>query len=95
MKNKCSSQKKCVVKRHGHIEIFDGKKVYASCYAAALNSHHPGEHAEKIALDVMKKVTRWAQSRRSMSSADIRNQVLKSINDEDVMLMYRHHRDIS
>ena len=95
MEERCSRKEACVVKRHGHVERYDGKKVYASCYAAALNSHFTEENAEKLALGVMKKVNRWAKGKKSMSSTDVRNQVLKNIADKDVKLMYKHHRDIS
>ncbi|MBI2576439.1 hypothetical protein HYV84_04435 [Candidatus Woesearchaeota archaeon] len=95
MKKNCTPYQVCVVKRHGRVERYDGKKVYASCYAAALNSHHTEENAEKVALEVMKKVNQWAKGKKAMSSDDIRAQVLKNISDKDVKLMYRHHRDIS
>ncbi len=50
---------KHVVKRKGHTQPYDEKKVYASCYAAALNCHYSEEAAEKIADKTTKKINAW------------------------------------
>ena len=44
-----------IVKRHGRKEKYDGEKVYASVYAAALNAHYKERRAEQLAARVMKK----------------------------------------
>ena len=83
-----------IVKRHGRSEKFDSKKVYAAVYAAALNAHYGERAAEKLAGDVMKKVTMWAKKEDTIFSIEIRYQILKHITDEEVALMYTHHLDI-
>ncbi len=83
-----------IVKRRGHIEHYDEKKVYASVYAAALNCHYSEQESEKVAEYVMKKVNAWIAKQKSFESTDIRDQILKNIKDNHVVLMYKHHLDL-
>ena len=83
-----------VVKRKGHTEPYDEKKVYASVYAAALNCHYDEMQSEKIASEVMKKINKWAAGKTSLASTDIREQILKTIQDKYVALMYKHHMEL-
>ena len=86
-----------LVKRAGHKEKFDERKVYASCYAACINCHHEKKKAEKMCEAVMKKVTAWVNGKKQVTSGDIFKQVvaiLKKI-DKEVAFMYETHRDVS
>ena len=85
---------KLIVKRRGHTEHYNEKKVYASVYAAALNCHYDEQRAEKLASYVTGKVSAWAHRRSAIDSKEIRTQVLSEIYDEDVAMMYKHHLDI-
>ena len=38
-----------IVKRHGHTEDLDDRKMYASVYSAALIAHYDEHAAEKLA----------------------------------------------
>ncbi len=89
-----SKIKKHVVKRKGHKEIYDEKKVYASVYAAALNCHYSEQKAERIAKEVMKKVNLWINKKTAINSEEIREQVIRSLKDKHVALMYKHHLDL-
>lgn len=90
---------KCVVKRKGNLESYDEKKVYASVYSAALICEYPEKKAEKIALDVMKKVNSWfakeSKRKKCVNSIHIREHVLRNLKDKDVALIYKHHFDLS
>jgi len=44
-----------IVKRRGHKEEYDERKVYASAYAACLNVHLGEIEAEEIATKVKRK----------------------------------------
>ncbi|MEX0622049.1 MAG: ATP cone domain-containing protein [Candidatus Woykebacteria bacterium] len=86
-----------IVKRKGHKENFDSRKVYASVYAACLNVHmHEGE-AELIADKVSKEVGEQLKSKVEISS----NQILQSTAEtlrkynSDAAFMYETHRDVS
>ena len=83
-----------IVKRKGHLEQFDERKVYASVYAAALNCHYEENDAEKIAAVVMKKVNHWVKNKGLVNADQIRSQILKEIKDKSVALMYKHHLDL-
>ena len=87
--------KNCVVKRKGHQEAYDSRKVYASCYAAALNCHYSESKSEKIAAGVAKKITKWIAGKGCVDSSKIKEQVIKVLKDKDVALMYRSHLDLS
>ncbi len=97
MKTKSRSKHLHVVKRRGHTEEYNDKKVYASVYSAALNCEYGEIKAEKIAKTITKEITSWIKNKKQVASNDIRLQItsyLKKI-DEDVALMYRHHLDLS
>lgn len=85
---------KHVVKRKGHQQPFDQKKVYASVYAAALNCHYKEEQAEQLASTVTKQINQWIQKRELVSSEQIKEQIKNSIQDKDVVLMYSTHLDL-
>ena len=93
MKKECVT--KCVVKRKGHVQHYEEKKVYASVYAAALNCENGEEKSEKLAKEITKKISTWVKKKNKVSSLEIRNQIAKSIRDRDVRLMYESHLDLS
>ncbi len=87
---------KHIVKRGGHSEPFDERKVYASIYAAALCTKEPIGSAELIAREVTEHVKNWITSKHEVTSNDIRRiaaQPLKAINP-DAAYQYVHHRII-
>ena len=89
--------KYCIVKRKGHSEEFDERKVYASCYAACLSSHVLHTDAEKICGKVAKEIKSWARKKKTVTSDDIFRQVTATMkkHNEDAAFMYETHRDIS
>lgn len=89
--------KYCIVKRKGHSEEFDQRKVYASCYASCLSSHVPHMKAEKICEKVTKEIKVWARKKKMVKSDDIFKKVVAAIkkHNKDAAFMYETHRDIS
>ena len=87
--------KKHLVKRKGHNEEYDERKVYASCYAAALNAHYNEKEAEEFAKVVTTKVNKWIKTKAQISSDDIRHQIIIAMHDPEVALLYKHHLDLS
>ncbi|HLP79492.1 MAG TPA: ATP cone domain-containing protein [Acidobacteriota bacterium] len=83
-----------IVKRRGHEEAYDEKKVYASVFAAAINCHYHEEQSEHIAQTVMTKINSFMKSRKTVTSGELRAQIIETIFDEDVRLMYKHHLDV-
>lgn len=88
---------KHIVKRKGHQEEYDEKKVYASSYSACLNSHLPKEKTEKIAGRVTKEIDKWIENKTEVDSGQIFKEVTKSLEkiDPEVAFMYKTHRDLS
>ena len=84
-----------VVKRAGHTEEFDSRKIYASVYAACLNVHlHEGE-AELIADKVMGEIKEWAKDQKEVTAHEIFMQtsaILVKYNP-DAAYIYSTHRD--
>ena len=87
----------CIVKRKGHTEEFDERKVYASCYAACLNAQIGHKNAEKISEKVSKELKAWVTKKREISSDGIFKKVVASMGkyDKDAAFMYETHRDIA
>ena len=87
----------CIVKRRGHEEEFDEKKVYASCYAACLSAHVEHMKAEKISEKVCKEVKKWVLKKKQVDSTEIFEEIANVMrkHNENAAFMYATHRDIS
>jgi len=85
---------KHIVKRAGHTESYDERKLYASLYAAALVAREPVGSAELIAKEVVSLVNIWITSKHEVSSHDIRLQAAKHLQaiNPDAGFQYLHHR---
>ncbi len=86
-----------IIKRRGHKEEFDERKLYASIYAACLSSHVKHEEAESIANLVCREIKKWLTNKEEVTSDEIFKQAgaeLKHLNKE-ASFMYLTHRDIS
>lgn len=88
---------KHVVKRHGHTELFDDRKLYASIFAICLSVREPIGGAELIAEKVVSDVTKWLEQKHEITSNDIRAQASKHLQvyQPDAAYLYLHHRIIS
>ncbi|MBI3109821.1 hypothetical protein HYZ06_02150 [Candidatus Daviesbacteria bacterium] len=86
-----------IIKRRGHREEFDERKLYASVFAACLSAHVKHEEAESIASLVCREVKKWLSEKDEVTSDQIFKQAgeeLKHLNKES-SFMYLTHRDIS
>lgn len=86
-----------VVKRRGHKQKFDERKVYASVYAACLNTHMSHEEAEGVANKVASAVKDWVDNKEEVDSTEIFIKAggeLEKVN-KDAAFMYTTHRDVS
>ena len=83
-----------VVKRLGHNEKYDERKVYASVYAACLNCSYTEHLAETQAEKVVGHVNRWIATKREVTSHDIMVQIITHLDDAHVAMMYREHLDV-
>ena len=87
---------KHIVKRAGHREPFDGRKLYASIYAACLSVRSPEGEAELVAEKVQGLVEDWLEKKHEVTGHDIRVQAAKHLNayNPDAAYMYRKHREM-
>ena len=86
-----------IVKREGHKEKFDERKIYASCYSACLSSHIKHNEAEKICEKVCSDIKKWVKTKKEITSNQIFKETGKIIGryNRDAAFMYKTHRDIS
>jgi len=89
-----SSHTKHIVKRRGHTEPYDSRKVYASVFAACLSVREPAGSAELVADKVVEDVNHWIQKKHEVTANDIRRQAAKHLNvyNPDAGYMLLHHR---
>ena len=85
------------MKRRGHTEEYDQKKVYASVYAAFMTNGLSEKDSEKKADNITKEVTKWVDSKKSIDSKDIFRVVVSLMKKEDreAAFLYETHRDLS
>ena len=86
-----------IVKRKGHTEIYDERKVYGSCYFACRNAHLSEKESEEISSKVSKEVTKWMGRQKVVSSQDIFKLLMQELkkHNEDAAFLYETHRDVS
>jgi len=87
---------KHIVKRAGHRELFDARKLYASVYAACLSVRTPEGEAELVAAQVQQLVEEWLERKHEVTGHDIRIQATKHLKvyNPDAAYMYRAHREL-
>lgn len=85
-----------VVKRHGHTESFDERKIYASVYESCHAAQLSTKQAEKIAASVSSNVKKWAEKKTHVNSHEIHKEVVKVLHKHhaDVAFLYEHHRNL-
>lgn len=86
-----------VVKRHGHTQPYDERKLYASVFASLNAVRVPVEEAELVANQVCKELGSWLGNKHEVTSGDIHrkaSRILSAINP-DAGYIYKTHRSIS
>lgn len=88
---------KHIVKRAGHNEQFESRKVYASVYAACLAVRAQSSDAELVANEVAKDLDKWVSDKHSVTSNQIATEVVRVLKlyNSDAAYLFEHHRDIS
>lgn len=87
-----------IIKRRGHKQLYDERKVYASVYSSCLNAHLTKIEAEEIAAKVTLEISQWiAYEREAISSDKIFKKVIEVMkeHDRDSAFMYETHRDLA
>ncbi len=86
-----------IVKRKGHNEPFDERKLYASIYAACLSLRVSDEEAETIAHMVTGDVKNEIKDEKEVSAHMLHTEVEKSLKKyhPDAAYLYKTHKDLS
>lgn len=86
-----------IVKRKGHTELYDERKVYGSCFFACRNAHLGEKESEEICSKVSAAVTKWMRKKKAVSSGEIFRLLAHELkkHHEDAAFLYETHRDIS
>ncbi|HVF68963.1 MAG TPA: ATP cone domain-containing protein [Xanthomonadales bacterium] len=88
---------KHIVKRKGHTESFDARKIYASVFASCLVLRMKDEEAELIAHMVSDEVEKALKDVKQIEAHKIHKLVTQSLKkyNADASYIYDTHRDIS
>lgn len=93
--------KHCVVKRKGHKENYDERKVYGSVYAACYVTKMAEKKCERVASDVAKHVTGIVK-KGATKNICLDTRVIKKLaaaklrrHNRDAAFMYETHRDVN
>ncbi len=85
-----------VVKRRGHVEPFDERKIYASVYEACHATQLSTKQAEKMAASVTLTIQKWAEKKDHLNAHEIHQVVVKALKKHhaDTAYMYEHHKNM-
>lgn len=85
-----------VVKRGGHTEPFDERKIYASVYEACHGALIPTTKAEKIASSVSNAIKKKVEQHETVSAHAIKLEVVKELkkHHKDVAFLYETHKEL-
>ena len=86
-----------IVKRKGHKEPFDARKIYASVFAACMVLRMGDEESELIAHMVSDEVEKELKDVKEIDAHSIHKQVTKSLRkyNADAAFIYDTHKDIN
>jgi len=82
-----------IVKRKGHKEKFDEKKVYGSVYAACASAHYNETECKKTAEKITKIIKNFLKNKKQIQSQEIRKKVENVLKrkDEELAFFYEQH----
>jgi len=86
-----------IIKRKGHEEKFNNKKIYRSIYESFLNAHYDERDAKKFAKKIKRELVKKIKTKKKILSSELFKILLHIIvkYDNDVAFLYQTHRDIS
>lgn len=86
-----------IIKRKGHKEKFDERKLYASVFAACMSAHASKEESEATANLVAREIKKWMGKKKAVDSNEIFEKATEELAhlNKDASFMYKTHRDIN
>ena len=88
---------KYIVKKKGHLEKFDERKLYASCYASFLAAQMPHDDAHNLCGRVCIGIKKWLVGKDTITAHQLAQETIKHIrkHNKEAAFMYETHEDIS
>lgn len=88
---------KTVVKRLGHEEKFDERKLYKTISNACFAAHMKRKTCSETSKKVVNEVEKWVSGKGKVTSNQIFLRTIKIMKkyDKNAAFMYETHRDIS
>ena len=88
---------KQLVKRRGHTEPFDEKKLYGSILAACMSLRMKDEEAELLSETVSQEVVKAVADAETVDAATLHKHVAERLHryNPDAAFLYDTHRDLS
>jgi transcriptional regulator NrdR family protein len=83
---------KLIVKRAGHVEEFEEKKLYASIYSACLAVREPVGTAEVLAEKVVQDVVMWLGKKHEVTSNDLRRVASQQLHAYNIEASHLYHK---
>ena len=92
-----STARKHIVKRGGHTEVYDERKLYASIFAACRALRTPAGEAELVAAQVCEDVEEWLKDKHEVTADDILRVATKHLSayNPDAGYIYKTHGQVS
>jgi transcriptional regulator NrdR family protein len=88
---------KHIVKRKGHTEEFDERKLYASVFASLMSLRMSDEEAETISHMVTDEVKSVIKKKKEVTAHILHTEAVKSLKKyhPDASYLYSTHKDLS
>ncbi len=85
-----------IIKRKGHTEEFDQKKLYASIYSSCVALRETSEQAELIAQTVTNEVVHEFSNQQTTTSKQVKEKAYAVLNTyhPEAALIYKTHLDL-
>ncbi len=82
-----------IIKRRGHKEKFDEKKVYGSVYSACSSAHYSEEECEKTSQEMTKKIKAFLKNKKQIQTEEIGKKIETELKnkDEELAFFYEQH----
>ena len=86
-----------LIKRKGHLEAYDERKVYGSVYGACMTVGMGENQCELVARHVSGKISSQVKQKKIKTTSQITKKAAAELRkkNKDAAFMYETHRDIS
>ena len=83
-----------IVKRRGHQEKFDERKLYASIYGAAEAAFCDEASCELLAGKITEEIKDWVKGKKSVDSTEIRGKVITALEKKNPEIAFFYDRHL-